>query len=85
MVVLSISHPPSIRPSNDLQFQVDLPPYFTIFPHPQIFINNEWQKSKSGKSFPSINPTTEKEIAQVQQGDKTDIDIAVAAAKNAFK
>lgn len=51
----------------------------------QVFINNEWHKSKSGQSFATINPATEKEIATIQQGDKADIDVAVAAAKTAFR
>lgn len=51
----------------------------------KIFINNEWHKSKSGKTFPSIDPSTEKIIAEVQEADKADVDVAVAAAKDAFK
>ncbi|XP_064619373.1 aldehyde dehydrogenase-like [Lineus longissimus] len=51
----------------------------------QIFINNEFVNSVSGKTFPTVNPTTEEEICQVQEGDKADVDKAVAAAKAAFK
>lgn len=36
----------------------------------KIFINNEFVDSKSGKTFPSINPATETVIAQVAEGDK---------------
>ena len=36
----------------------------------QIFINNEWHNSISGKTFPTINPCNGKEICQVQEGDK---------------
>ncbi|KAH0945945.1 hypothetical protein HN011_008438 [Eciton burchellii] len=50
-----------------------------------IFINNEWHKSKSGKTFPTINPSTGEIIAEVQQGGNEDIDIAVQAANKAFK
>lgn len=50
-----------------------------------IFINNEWHKSKSGKTFETLDPATGKVIAEVQSGDKADIDIAVNAAKEAFK
>lgn len=50
-----------------------------------IFINNEWHKSVSGKTFPTVNPVTEEVICHVQEGDKADVDIAVAAAKKAFK
>ncbi|KAK6633449.1 Retinal dehydrogenase 1 [Polyplax serrata] len=50
-----------------------------------IFINNEFVNSVSGKTFPVYNPTTEEKIADVQEGDKADIDKAVAAARAAFK
>uniref|UniRef100_A0A6M2DXE0 aldehyde dehydrogenase (NAD(+)) n=1 Tax=Xenopsylla cheopis TaxID=163159 RepID=A0A6M2DXE0_XENCH len=50
-----------------------------------IFINNDWHKSVSGKTFPTINPATGEVITQIQEGDKADIDIAVKAARNAFK
>jgi hypothetical protein len=31
----------------------------------QLFINNEWVGSESGKQFPTVNPTTGEVIAQV--------------------
>lgn len=51
----------------------------------QIFINNEFVNSVSGKTFPTLNPATEEKIADVQEGDAADINKAVAAAKAAFK
>lgn len=51
----------------------------------KIFINNEWVNAKSGKTFQTIDPTTEQVIAEVAEGDKTDIDIAVKAAQDAFR
>ena len=51
----------------------------------QIFINNEWLDSVSGKTFPTINPATGEVICQVQEGDKADVEKAVKAAKAAFK
>ncbi|EDV33005.1 uncharacterized protein Dana_GF22728 [Drosophila ananassae] len=50
-----------------------------------VFINNEWHKSKSGKTFETINPTTEESIAEIQCGEKEDIELAVKAARDAFK
>lgn len=41
--------------------------------------------AKSGKTFATINPATGKQLALVAEGDKADIDLAVAAAKQAFK
>ncbi|VDN09454.1 unnamed protein product [Dibothriocephalus latus] len=52
--------------------------------NPDIFINNEWHPSVSGKTFPTVNPSTGKKICDVAAGDKADVDKAVAAAKSAF-
>lgn len=51
----------------------------------QIFINNEWHKSNSGKTFPTINPSTGEVIADVQEGNSEDINFAVEAANRAFR
>ena len=51
----------------------------------KIFINNEWVDSASGKTFPTINPCNGEKICDVAEGDKEDVDIAVAAAREAFK
>jgi len=51
----------------------------------QLFINNEFVNSASGKTFPTLNPTNGEVIVQVQEGDKADVDKAVAAARAAFK
>lgn len=50
-----------------------------------IFINNEWHASESGRTFATVNPATEEIIAEVQEGDKADVDKAVKAAKDAFR
>ena len=50
-----------------------------------IFINNEWVQSESGKTFKTINPATGEVIAEVQEGDKADVNKAVLAATDAFK
>ncbi len=47
-----------------------------IFPLFKIFINNEFLNSVSGKTFPTYNPATEEVIANVQEADATDIDLA---------
>jgi len=51
----------------------------------QLFINNEWVDSVSGKTFPTVNPCTEEKICDVAEGDKADVDLAVVAAQAAFK
>ncbi|XP_047530356.1 aldehyde dehydrogenase X, mitochondrial-like [Vanessa atalanta] len=50
----------------------------------KLFINNEWVDAVSKKTFPTINPQDENVITNVAEGDKADIDIAVAAARKAF-
>ncbi|XP_072050603.1 aldehyde dehydrogenase 1A1-like [Amphiura filiformis] len=51
----------------------------------QLFINNEFVNSVSGNSFTTINPTTAEKICNVQEADKADVDLAVKAAREAFK
>jgi len=48
------------------------------------FINGEFVKSQSGKTFGTRNPATEEMIAEVEDSNKADIDAAVAAARHAF-
>merc|ERR1712168_81713 len=50
-----------------------------------IFINNEWVQSESGRTFETINPATGEVIAEVQEGDKADVNKAVVAATEAFR
>ncbi len=40
--------------------------------------------SVSGKTFPTINPSTGEVIAQIAEADAADVDIAVGAARAAF-
>jgi betaine-aldehyde dehydrogenase len=51
----------------------------------QMYINGEWTNSKSGKTFPVYDPSTEEVIAQVPDGNAEDVNRAVAAAKAAFE
>ncbi|XP_036391785.1 LOW QUALITY PROTEIN: retinal dehydrogenase 2-like [Megalops cyprinoides] len=50
----------------------------------KIFINNEWQNSVSGNTFPVYNPSNGEEICEVQEAEKADVDKAVGAARLAF-
>ncbi|KAF2786179.1 aldehyde dehydrogenase-like protein [Melanomma pulvis-pyrius CBS 109.77] len=50
-----------------------------------LFINNEFVKSKSGETITTINPSDETEITSVYAAGPEDVDIAVAAARKAFK
>jgi aldehyde dehydrogenase (NAD+) len=50
----------------------------------QCFIDGKWVPSVSGKTFDTIHPATEEVVAQVAEGDKADIDLAVKAARKQF-
>ena len=50
----------------------------------KLLIDGQWRDSVSGKTFETINPATEEVIAEVAEGDKADIDLAVKAARRAF-
>ncbi len=49
-----------------------------------LFINGKWVSPHSKKKFASINPATEEILAKVSQGDATDVDKAVKAARAAY-
>ena len=48
------------------------------------FIDGKWVPAASGKTFATINPATEEEIAQIAEGDAADVDAAAKAARKAF-
>lgn len=50
-----------------------------------LFINGRWQPAVSGKTFPVVNPATAEVIAHVAEGDRADVDKAVAAARQALE
>jgi aldehyde dehydrogenase (NAD+) len=50
-----------------------------------LFINNTWTPAASGGRFDVINPATEEVLASVAEGDASDIDRAVAAARECFE
>jgi aldehyde dehydrogenase (NAD+) len=50
----------------------------------RMLIDGKWVEAVSGKTFESRNPATGELLATVAEGDKADIDRAVAAARRAF-
>ena len=62
-------------------------------PHPaqseprrqQLFIDGQFVDSESGKTFKTPNPSTGETFAEVAEGDKADVDKAVAAARKAYE
>ncbi|KAI4200428.1 MAG: hypothetical protein LQ350_003966 [Teloschistes chrysophthalmus] len=71
--------------SNDLSVELTAPNGTKYTQPTGLFINNEFVKSKAGEKITSINPTDESEIASVYAAGAEDVDIAVAAAREAFK
>src|SRR5437588_8094173 len=51
----------------------------------KMLINGQWVSSASGKTFPTINPSTGEVITQVAEADAPDVDKAVSAARSAFE
>jgi len=51
----------------------------------KLFINNEWVETKSGKKLEVHNPATGDKITDVCWADKSDVDRAVNAAREAFR
>jgi aldehyde dehydrogenase (NAD+) len=54
-------------------------------PRYDLFIDGKFVRPSSGKYFPSINPATEKQLAEVAQGNAADVDKAVKAARRAYE
>ncbi|KAI3446976.1 hypothetical protein Pfo_003641 [Paulownia fortunei] len=50
----------------------------------KLFSNGEFVDSLSGKTFETIDPRTGEVIANIAQGEKEDVDLAVKAAREAF-
>jgi len=51
----------------------------------ELFINGKFVKPLSGKYFETINPATEKALAQVAEATDEDVNLAVEAARNAYE
>ena len=61
----------------------DLPP--TARNIGKLLIDNRFVDAASGKTFEIIDPSTEEVLTTVAEGDKADVDKAVAAARRAFE
>jgi len=60
-------------------------PTFLDGPAKHLLIDGEWVDAASGKTFETIDPTTEQVLASAAAGDAEDVDRAVAAARRAFE
>src|SRR5213592_1794782 len=50
----------------------------------KMLINGMWREAMSGKTFQTYNPATGEVLAEVAEGDRADINLAVNAARAAF-
>lgn len=50
-----------------------------------LFIGGKWVKPSSGKYFKTINPATEEVLAEIAEANQADVDLAVKAARKAYK
>lgn len=71
--------------SAPLEYQVTLPDGKKFTQPAGLFINNEFVKSKSGKTFESVNPETGEDNGTVYAAGEEDVDLAVEKARAAFK
>src|SRR5262249_51625605 len=53
-------------------------------PRPML-IDGKWVSAVSGKIFATYNPATGEVLAQIAEGDRADVDLAVKAARKAFE
>ncbi|MDR5655353.1 aldehyde dehydrogenase family protein [Ruixingdingia sedimenti] len=51
----------------------------------RLLIDGEWVAARSGRTIAVLNPATEEELALIAEGDKADVDAAVAAARRALE
>ncbi len=56
----------------------------TIADKYKLFINGRFVAPRSGKYFPTINPATGKQLAQIAEASAVDVDVAVKAAREAY-
>jgi aldehyde dehydrogenase (NAD+) len=50
-----------------------------------LWVGGRWVEPRSGTWFPSVNPATGDELAEVADAGDEDVDLAVAAAREAFE
>jgi aldehyde dehydrogenase (NAD+) len=54
-------------------------------PRHDLFINGRFVQPRSHRYFDSINPATEKKLSEIADGNATDVDAAVRAARRAYE
>ena len=64
---------------------VATPPTAVPIRFTQLFINGQWVDGVAGRALDVINPNTGEKIASVSEADAEDVDIAVKAARAAYR
>lgn len=59
------------------------PAFLTTGPK-KMLIDGRWVEAASGKTFETVNPSTGEMVAAIAEGEREDVDRAVAAARKAF-
>lgn len=59
-------------------------PIDLALPPTKLLIGGQWGDATRGRRFASINPATEEEIAEIAEATASDVDAAVAAARQAL-
>jgi aldehyde dehydrogenase (NAD+) len=57
----------------------------TLRPHYGLFIDGRFVDTQGGRSFTTVNPATEEQLAEVTEASPDDVDLAVQAARRAFE
>lgn len=57
----------------------------TLAPETRLFIDGEFVAAKSGRTFATLNPANGATIAQIAEGGAEDVDLAVKAARRAYR
>jgi len=57
----------------------------TIDPEYGLFVNGDFRPAAAGRTFPTINPASEEQLAVVAEAGQADVDAAVAAARAAYE
>ncbi len=56
-----------------------------MYPEVSLFIDGEWTKARSGRMLDVVNPATGEAIGKVAHADRSDLDLALAAAQRGFE
>ncbi len=59
--------------------------YIKLHDRYQLFIGGKFVAPKSGEYFDSVNPATEEKLAEISCANEKDVDLAVKAARRAYK